>query len=351
MALVPARLDDGTVGFNVLVGGGLSDGPRMASDIDVFVRPDQAVEIVPRRRPALRRAGQPGEPLDLPGCATWSRSWARRRSGPSWPARAAFPLDAGRRAPRPIAIAATTSASTRRSQAGLHYVGLNVTGRSHDRAESGRGGPAGRRVRRRRDLRLATDQNFILTGVPDERLHGTAGRAAAGDPLAEPEAVRARGRGLHRQRVLPLRHRRDQGRGARAGPVSWTARVGSTGRHGSCGCTSPAARPPAPSRRSPTSASGARRPRPRRRSSRGSTSGSVAASAATPRSSTGSTGPTPVDEVPEALVRPLQPLPRRPARRRALPRVGAATPERGAASDARQWKAALHDRPSRFATR
>ena len=40
------RLVDGTVGFNLLVGGGLSDGPRMASDIDVFVAPHEAVEIV-----------------------------------------------------------------------------------------------------------------------------------------------------------------------------------------------------------------------------------------------------------------------------------------------------------------
>ena len=45
IGLWPARLDDGTVGFNLLVGGGLSDGPRMASDIDVFVAPEQAVEV------------------------------------------------------------------------------------------------------------------------------------------------------------------------------------------------------------------------------------------------------------------------------------------------------------------
>jgi len=41
----PAHLADGTIGFNLLVGGGLSDGPRMASDIDVFVAPDEAVEV------------------------------------------------------------------------------------------------------------------------------------------------------------------------------------------------------------------------------------------------------------------------------------------------------------------
>ncbi|HEY8081565.1 MAG TPA: hypothetical protein VIE15_05695 [Acidimicrobiales bacterium] len=45
IGLWPARAGDGTVGFNVLVGGGLSDGERMASDIDLFVAPGDAVEL------------------------------------------------------------------------------------------------------------------------------------------------------------------------------------------------------------------------------------------------------------------------------------------------------------------
>ena len=45
IGLWPARTDDGTLGFNLLAGGGLSDGERMASDIDVFVAQDQAVEV------------------------------------------------------------------------------------------------------------------------------------------------------------------------------------------------------------------------------------------------------------------------------------------------------------------
>ncbi len=45
IGLWPARADDGELGFNLLVGGGLSDGERMASDIDVFVRQSQAVEV------------------------------------------------------------------------------------------------------------------------------------------------------------------------------------------------------------------------------------------------------------------------------------------------------------------
>ncbi|HEY7947625.1 MAG TPA: hypothetical protein VID75_08115 [Acidimicrobiales bacterium] len=45
IGLWPARAADGTLGFNVLAGGGLSDGERMASDIDTFIVPDQAVEL------------------------------------------------------------------------------------------------------------------------------------------------------------------------------------------------------------------------------------------------------------------------------------------------------------------
>ncbi len=45
IGLWPAEQADGTLGFNVLIGGGLSDGERMASDIDLFIAPDQAVEL------------------------------------------------------------------------------------------------------------------------------------------------------------------------------------------------------------------------------------------------------------------------------------------------------------------
>ena len=45
IGLWPARDATGAVGFNVLVGGGLSDGERLASDIDVFVEPAAALGI------------------------------------------------------------------------------------------------------------------------------------------------------------------------------------------------------------------------------------------------------------------------------------------------------------------
>ncbi|MFT4945888.1 MAG: ferredoxin-nitrite reductase, partial [Natronomonas sp.] len=45
LGLLPARKGS-SVGFNVKIGGGLSDGPRMARELDLFVRPDDVVELV-----------------------------------------------------------------------------------------------------------------------------------------------------------------------------------------------------------------------------------------------------------------------------------------------------------------
>lgn len=45
LGLLPAQKGD-RVGFNVKVGGGLSDGPRMARDLDLFVTEDRVVDLV-----------------------------------------------------------------------------------------------------------------------------------------------------------------------------------------------------------------------------------------------------------------------------------------------------------------
>ncbi len=48
VGLTPAKKTiggEGYYGFHAKVGGGLSDGPRMASELDVFVRPEDAVEF------------------------------------------------------------------------------------------------------------------------------------------------------------------------------------------------------------------------------------------------------------------------------------------------------------------
>jgi len=167
IGLWPARLADGTVGFNTLVGGGLSDGPRMASDIDVFVRPDQAVELF---RAIAQLFGELGN--------RENRGLARMRYlvqelGPEdfraeLADRASFPLDPAGEALTRRYRGDHVGVHPQR-QPGLVYVGLNVTvGRI----------PAPHLIEAARladtygdgQIRLATDQNLILTGVPEARL-------------------------------------------------------------------------------------------------------------------------------------------------------------------------------------
>ena len=174
IGLWPAEPSDGAVGFNVLVGGGLSDGERMASDIDVFIRPDQAVELC---RGVAQLFGELGN--------RENRGLARMRYlvqelGPEG-FRAA--LDERDRSPRTRPAAELTDRYRgdhvgvhAQKQPGLFYVGCSVpVGRMHgiELIE------AARLAETYGDgtVRLGTDQNFILSGVPEERLD---------DLLAEP---------------------------------------------------------------------------------------------------------------------------------------------------------------------
>jgi ferredoxin-nitrite reductase len=164
IGLWPARAADGTLGFNVLAGGGLSDGERMASDIDVFIEPGQAVELT---RAIAQLFGELGN--------RENRGLARMRYlvqelGPEGfrtelEARTRFSLNSA------------GESLTRRyrgdhvgvhpqSQDGLVYVGCSVpVGRMSgiDLVE------AARLAKAYGDgtVRLGTDQNFVLSGVPE----------------------------------------------------------------------------------------------------------------------------------------------------------------------------------------
>ncbi len=172
IGLWPARLADDTVGFNVLVGGGLSDGERMASDIDVFVRPEQAVEIT---RAIAQVFGELGN--------RESRGLARMRYlvqelGPEQfrtelVARARFDL-----------VPAGEELTTRyrgdhigvhpQREPGLRYVGCSVPVGRMTGIELVE---AARLARTYGDgtLRLGTDQNFVLTGIPEARVEALLG--------------------------------------------------------------------------------------------------------------------------------------------------------------------------------
>jgi ferredoxin-nitrite reductase len=167
IGLWPARAADGTLGFNLLVGGGLSDGERMASDVDVFVRTDQAVEIT---RAIAQVFGELGN--------REHRGLARMRYlveelGPEGfreqlAKRARFDLPpAGEQLTR--RYRGDHVGVHRQKGEGLSYVGCSVpVGRmtglelveaARLAATYGDG-----------TVRLGTDQNLVLTGVADDRL-------------------------------------------------------------------------------------------------------------------------------------------------------------------------------------
>ena len=174
VGLWPAEREDGEVGFNVLVGGGLSDGERMASDIDVFIQADQAVELC---RGVAQVFGELGN--------RENRGLARMRYlvqelGPegfrgALAERTSFRLEqAGRELTN--CFRGDHVGVHPQKQPGLFYVGCSVpVGRMHGielvelarLAETYGDG----------DVRVGTDQNFIVSGVPEDRLD---------DLLAEP---------------------------------------------------------------------------------------------------------------------------------------------------------------------
>jgi ferredoxin-nitrite reductase len=178
IGLWPAEQSDGSIGFNVLIGGGLSDGERMASDIDVFIRPDQAVELC---RGVAQLFGELGN--------RENRGLARMRYlaqelGPegfrsALDERTRFTLEPAGRELTDRYRGDHVGVHPQK-QPGLVYVGCSVpVGRMHgiDLIETARlaetYGDGG--------VRIGLDQNFVLSGIPEERLD---------DLLAEPLMVK-----------------------------------------------------------------------------------------------------------------------------------------------------------------
>ena len=165
VGLLPARLDDSTIGFNLRVGGGLSDGPRMASDIDVFVRPEEAVEIT---RGIAQVFGELG---DRENRWTARMRYLVQKIGPE-----AFREELQKRVSVELTPAGEDLTKHYRGdhvgvhaqKDGLYYVGLNVpVGRMSGEqfAEAGR-----LAEQYGSEVRLATDQNLVITGVPEDRI-------------------------------------------------------------------------------------------------------------------------------------------------------------------------------------
>jgi ferredoxin-nitrite reductase len=161
------RFHDGAVGFNLLVGGGLSDGPRMASDLDVFVLPEQVVEIC---RAIAQLYGELGN--------RENRGINRMRYLVQELSPEGFREELATRAV--VSLEPAGEELTRRYRG--DHVGVHAE-RRPGRSYVGCSVPVGRlsglelvEVARLAEeygdgeVRLATDQNFVLTGVPSDRV-------------------------------------------------------------------------------------------------------------------------------------------------------------------------------------
>jgi ferredoxin-nitrite reductase len=166
VGLWPAQLTDDTLGFNVLVGGGLSDGPRMASDIDIFIEPEQAMELT---RAIAQLYGELGNRENRGICRM---RYLVQELGPEefrneLVARCDLDL-------RPAGEALTHSyrgdhLGVHEQKDGRYYVGCNVT---VGRIAGSRFADAARLAEEygSGELRLSTDQNFIICGVSKDRV-------------------------------------------------------------------------------------------------------------------------------------------------------------------------------------
>jgi ferredoxin-nitrite reductase len=167
IGLWPARSADGTLGFNVLVGGGLSDGERMASDLDLFVLPEQAVEIT---RAIARVFGELGnrENRGLSRMRYLVQELGAEQFRDEVAARTRLSLEpAGEELTRRYR-GDHVGVHPQRDR-GLCYVGCSVPVGRMSGIELVE---VGRLARTYGDghVRLGTDQNFVLSGVPEEHL-------------------------------------------------------------------------------------------------------------------------------------------------------------------------------------
>ncbi|ARS89616.1 nitrite/sulfite reductase [Natrarchaeobaculum aegyptiacum] len=181
IGLVPAKKElegEFYYGFHARVGGGLSDGPRMASELDVFIPPEDAVEFCRAVAQTFKELG------DRHNRGLCRMRYLVEQLGPE-----TFEEAVRDR----LTVALPTAGENLtvgyqgdhvgvhdQKQAGLKYVGFNViAGRmgGDEFAEAARA--ATKYGTDEASVRLATDQNFLVTHIPEENVD---------DLLAEPFA-------------------------------------------------------------------------------------------------------------------------------------------------------------------
>ncbi|WP_207586317.1 ferredoxin--nitrite reductase [Halomontanus rarus] len=172
VGLVPAKKEiDGEwlYGFHARLGGGLSDGPRMASNVDAFIRPEHAVEFCRAVAQTFKEIG------DRHNRGVCRMRYLVQQLGPE-------KFEEAVRDRCTVDLPESGQGLTTgykgdhvgvhdQKQDGLQYVGFNViAGRmgGDEFAEAARA--AQKYGTDESSVRLATDQNFLITHVPEENV-------------------------------------------------------------------------------------------------------------------------------------------------------------------------------------
>ncbi len=168
VGLVPARKAiDGAeyYGFHARVGGGLSDGPRMASNLDVFIRPEDTVEFCRAVAQTFKELG------DRHNRGVCRMRYLVEQLGPDRFEEAIRDRCAVDLRGRGVDLTDGYTGDhvgvhTQRDDR-LKYVGFNVIAGRMGGAEFAEAARAAQRYGTAEStIRLATDQNFLITHVP-----------------------------------------------------------------------------------------------------------------------------------------------------------------------------------------
>ncbi len=172
VGLVPARreVDDEEIyGFHVRVGGGLSDGPRMASNLDVFVPPGDAVEFSRAVAQTFKELG------DRNNRGVCRMRYLVQQMGPEKfeeAVRDRCRVDLPSRG-RDLTQGYTGDhvGVHEQTEDGLYYVGFNVIAGRMGGDEFIKAAQSAREYGTdNASIRLATDQNFLITHIPEDNL-------------------------------------------------------------------------------------------------------------------------------------------------------------------------------------
>ena len=182
IGLVPATKEiDGELyyGFHARVGGGLSDGPRMGSELDVFILPEDAVEFCRAVAQVFKELG------DRHNRGLCRMRYLVEQLGPETFEEAVRDrCDVDLRSQGSETVSGYTGDHVgvhSQKQDGLVYVGFNVIAGRMGGAEFAEAARAAKRYGTAdTTIRLATDQNFLITHVPEENVEAL---------LAEPFAA------------------------------------------------------------------------------------------------------------------------------------------------------------------